>query len=136
MNEEHNIQIESKEIRYFEECVICYNGYNINDGIIFDCSHSICLLCYQKLLNNTLNSTCPLCRKNLEVIDANKQVLEYKETEQKQVSEPVIPTIHVLQNNSGIMNYHNLNTYNCVRFILVLIMCLIMIFMAIKDYIK
>jgi hypothetical protein len=61
-----------------EECIICYNQYNIKDGIIFECNHKMCIKCYQIILNNTSNLTCPICRRSLE----NKQELELEEQEQ------------------------------------------------------
>ena len=42
MNEEKDIENEINiKVKYLDECVICCNGYDINDGIIFSCSHSI-----------------------------------------------------------------------------------------------
>ena len=52
-----------------EECIICYNEYNINDGITFKCNHRMCITCYQNILNNTENLRCPICRMSLEITD-------------------------------------------------------------------
>lgn len=56
-----------------EECIICYNEYHINDGIIFNCKHTMCITCYQSILNNTSNLTCPICRRSLEIIELDNQ---------------------------------------------------------------
>ena len=37
------------------------------DKIIFDCTHTICLICYEKLLNSILTDVvCPFCRGLIE----------------------------------------------------------------------
>lgn len=45
-----------------EECIICYNEYDINDGIVFNCKHKVCLECYEKMLNHYEQLSCPICR--------------------------------------------------------------------------
>lgn len=51
------------------ECIICFEDYNYM--IIFDCSHTICLVCYEKILN-TNNALCPICRSDIDnIIDNN-----------------------------------------------------------------
>ena len=35
------------------------------EKIFFDCKHSICLVCYSKLLQ-TDNAVCPICRKKVD----------------------------------------------------------------------
>ena len=49
-----------------EECIICYNHYIINDGVIFNCDHRVCIACYQNMINNIPNVTCPLCRRSID----------------------------------------------------------------------
>ena len=46
-----------------EPCIICFEENQ--EKILFDCNHSICLLCYSKLLKND-NVLCPICRKQIE----------------------------------------------------------------------
>lgn len=46
-----------------ETCIICFEENQ--EKIVFDCSHSICLMCYSKLLENN-NVICPICRTILE----------------------------------------------------------------------
>jgi hypothetical protein len=46
-------------------CIICMEENE--EKIIFDCSHTICLICYEKLLNSKSNDiTCPFCRGLIE----------------------------------------------------------------------
>ena len=46
-----------------EPCIICFEENQ--EKIVFDCSHSICLVCYSKLLEN-YNVICPICRTIIE----------------------------------------------------------------------
>jgi hypothetical protein len=46
-----------------ETCIICFEENQ--EKIVFDCSHSICLMCYSKLLENN-NVICPICRTIIE----------------------------------------------------------------------
>ena len=46
-----------------EPCIICFE--EDREKILFDCNHSICLLCYSKLLQND-NVLCPICRKEID----------------------------------------------------------------------
>ena len=48
------------------ECIICYDEYKLNDEVIFNCNHKICVYCYQKLLNSAVIIRCPLCRVIIE----------------------------------------------------------------------
>jgi len=51
-----------------KSCIICMEEYD--DKIIFDCAHTICLLCYEKLLNSKSNDiVCPFCRGLVEKSD-------------------------------------------------------------------
>ena len=59
------IDTEGKYI--IQECVICYNEYNIENAIIFDCNHHICLKCYETLINKFYQLSCPLCRRIIEI---------------------------------------------------------------------
>ena len=46
-------------------CNICMDENE--NKIIFDCTHSICLICYEKLLNSILTDiVCPFCRGLIE----------------------------------------------------------------------
>jgi hypothetical protein len=53
---EYNIIVESSD------CIICCE---YNDMIIFDCSHIICIVCYEKIINT--NPLCPICRKPIDM---------------------------------------------------------------------
>jgi len=54
------------------ECIICFEDYNYM--IIFDCSHTICLVCYEKILN-TNNALCPVCRSDIDN-NINNNIIE------------------------------------------------------------
>lgn len=43
-------------------CVICFEPYTEETRILFSCSHHICLVCYEKLINRHDTIHCPLCR--------------------------------------------------------------------------
>ena len=58
------MDIEEKYV--IQECVICYNDYTIENAIIFDCNHTICLTCYQEMINRFDDVSCPLCRRIIE----------------------------------------------------------------------
>lgn len=49
-------------------CPICFEDYNDNSEIILDCSHKLCLLCYQKIINMVKPSMilCPFCRASIK----------------------------------------------------------------------
>ena len=46
-----------------EPCIICFEENK--EKILFDCNHSICLLCYSKILEND-NASCPICRQKID----------------------------------------------------------------------
>jgi hypothetical protein len=62
------------------ECIICFEDYN--DIIIFDCSHTICLVCYEKILNSN-NPKCPVCRSDIDIINniINNNIIEETQTD-------------------------------------------------------
>ena len=68
-------------------CIICLE--EIEYIIIFNCTHSICLVCYEKLLNIESNEIlCPLCRDVIEIhefhsdsdseIDIDREEIEHQ----------------------------------------------------------
>ena len=46
-----------------EPCIICFEENK--EKILFDCNHSICLVCYSKILEKH-NATCPICRQKID----------------------------------------------------------------------
>lgn len=59
--------MEEDKLIDISSCIICMET-NIDD-IIFDCNHTICLICYEKMLNTYDILKCPICRK---IVDDNK----------------------------------------------------------------
>ena len=53
--------METITIEENKDCIICFNSYANNYYIIFNCTHEVCIYCYQKLLNSN-KLICPLCR--------------------------------------------------------------------------
>lgn len=54
------------------ECPICFNEIDNDMWIIFDCNHSVCLSCLEKIYHHRgkkKNIDCPICRKVIEVND-------------------------------------------------------------------
>jgi hypothetical protein len=49
-------------------CVICFDHYTTETSIHFPCSHQICLVCYEKLINRHDILHCPLCREVVEIV--------------------------------------------------------------------
>jgi hypothetical protein len=47
------------------ECIVCLDAKEQDQFITFSCTHSICLLCYERLLFNQ-EVKCPLCRHRIE----------------------------------------------------------------------
>jgi hypothetical protein len=49
-------------------CPICFEDYNDNSEIILECSHKLCLTCYQKIINMVKLKMilCPFCRANIK----------------------------------------------------------------------
>lgn len=66
-NKEISKEVSKEVSKEKEECIICYNKYDIMDGIIFDCNHKMCIICYESMINNELNLICPICRRSIEV---------------------------------------------------------------------
>jgi len=58
--------MEEDSLIEINSCIICME-INMN-YIIFDCNHTICLICYEKMLNTYDILKCPICRN---IIDDN-----------------------------------------------------------------
>jgi len=49
-------------------CVICFEIYTKETSIQFKCLHDICIVCYEKLINQHSVIHCPLCRELVELV--------------------------------------------------------------------
>jgi hypothetical protein len=58
----------------FEECVICYSYYILGE---FNCSHKCCIKCIDKLVSNTLDPKCHMCRTKITSIKCKKYLNPY-----------------------------------------------------------
>ena len=142
-NSNSNIDIVDINIKYFEECFICYNKYNIVDGITFNCKHNICLSCYQNILNNTPNIACPMCRQSLEISNTNEPnniiIQEHKipvlEQEHKEMNR-MLDVILERNNYNRTRTDTNISTY--CRYIVTILSYVILgiILLIIKDLLK
>jgi hypothetical protein len=57
------------------ECPICFEIYNIDNIVIFDCKHFVCIECLEKLylsLRKKQDLLCPMCRNLIEKHIHNK----------------------------------------------------------------
>jgi len=94
-----------------EPCIICFE--EDQEKILFDCNHSICLVCYSKLLEND-NVLCPICRRQIEYNCVNRMSIS-------------IPNSNVLDNRAT-MNLRG------ILFLLSVIGSVIIILVVITNY--
>jgi hypothetical protein len=77
----------SNEVDTF--CIICFELYQ-NNKLTLICNHTICLLCYEKLLNLHDKVHCPICRYVIEVDEKGESSLDIpivQEREREQLIE-------------------------------------------------
>lgn len=46
------------------ECTICYETRSLEDEVVLPCTHTLCVICYESILNN--RPRCPYCRYEIE----------------------------------------------------------------------
>ena len=58
-------KITKKEVSDVDECPICYETIKVNNYIVPECGHKICLHCYKQtiLSNSECANQCCLCRQ-------------------------------------------------------------------------
>lgn len=54
---DEDIDLEKQLVETTEECIICYYDKHINEYIVLECNHKLCIDCYIKL------NKCPICLK-------------------------------------------------------------------------
>ena len=52
-----------------DDCPICLNPICKNMGVVTDCGHSYCRVCVSKLITNSKQIKCSLCRNNITNLD-------------------------------------------------------------------
>jgi hypothetical protein len=99
-----------------EPCIICFEENK--EKILFDCTHSICLFCYSKLLEKE-NAVCPICRKSLD-----------KQFEPMNISIPIpnIPAVEIPNNRLS------LDYMRCLAFVFVLVGIVVLVLAMITKY--
>jgi hypothetical protein len=70
--------MENDNLIDISSCIICMET-NM-DEIIFDCNHTICLNCYQKMLSMNNTIYCPICRKIVDENITKFDIIEYQPT--------------------------------------------------------
>ncbi len=66
-----------------EECAICFDSYTIEDRVVFDCNHSVCIQCYEKLIQT--NQSCPFCRTQIDTTTIqNDTIIEIDTTRESE----------------------------------------------------
>ena len=50
------------------ECPVCFDEFSICKMMVSSCNHHLCTTCTSGILENTNKVTCPLCRKECDVL--------------------------------------------------------------------
>lgn len=80
---EENQHNEKQKMIEKEECAICFDSYTIEDRVIFDCNHSVCIPCYEKLIQS--NPSCPFCRTQIDTTTVrNDTIVEIDTTRESE----------------------------------------------------
>jgi hypothetical protein len=82
-------------------CVICFEPYTIETSIRFPCSHQICLVCYEKLINRHHTLPCPLCRQVVEIV----QQIPHEPEERIRIDTPISMCTWCAAHGSQILCY-------------------------------
>ena len=59
-----------------QTCVICMEIKEKDEICSFDCMHTFCKICIEKLILKNINIYCPLCRKKVDVICTQKEEIQ------------------------------------------------------------
>jgi hypothetical protein len=59
-----------------QTCVICMETTEKYDICSFDCMHTFCKICIEKLILKNINIYCPLCRKKVDFICTQKEEIQ------------------------------------------------------------
>ena len=108
INDFNNINVPS-EILEDTNCVICFESFTTETSINFKCSHQICIVCYEKLINHHNIIHCPLCREIVETIQTDS--LDYQ-TE--------ITVHNITESSYNIRNWCSLNGGQLLCYLLIL----------------
>lgn len=69
--------VSSNKTHEIVECSICYNDYNPNDCLTFNCKHAFCVNCTNELIKTT-HTKCPNCRCEINEINChNNETYSY-----------------------------------------------------------
>jgi hypothetical protein len=59
-----------------QTCVICMETKEKDDICSFDCMHTFCKICIEKMILKNIHISCPLCRKRVEFICTQKEEIQ------------------------------------------------------------
>jgi len=60
-----------------KDCVICLEPLEKRNNFLFECLHIIHTDCYMEfILKNPFNTTCPICRRNIDISLKTERILE------------------------------------------------------------
>jgi len=59
-----------------QTCVICMETKEKDEICSFDCTHTFCKICIEKMILKNINISCPLCRKRVEFICTQKEEIQ------------------------------------------------------------
>ena len=67
--------------------MICVSSYPENEYIIFDCTHKVCIRCFEKLIQQ--DKPCPFCRANIDTTPTPLIIPVREEREEREEREVV-----------------------------------------------
>jgi hypothetical protein len=59
-----------------QNCAICMETKEKDEICSFDCMHTFCKICIEKMILKNINISCPLCRKKVDFICTQKEEIQ------------------------------------------------------------
>ncbi len=105
-----------------EECIICFYKKPINEYVIFDCKHKVCIQCYCMI------SKCPLC---LEPFDKITEIHEELPGQVVYIPRHNVEIIY-RRNRIDTRELFHINNVKCIMTVLCMFFCGGIVFMLIN----